>query len=119
MAISSRGLYHLNKRRRVYNNKKINQKYAPYPHPNKFIQAIDYSALTIGILIPLMTLPQIIQIFVTKDASSISIPTWGAYIFSSCFWFAYAVIHKSRPLIVNSVMWLIVNVLVVIGALIF
>jgi uncharacterized protein with PQ loop repeat len=119
MPISSRGLYHLNKRRRASNKKKINKHLEPYPHPNKFIQAIDYSAMTIGIIIPLMTIPQIIQIFATQDASSISIPTWGAYIFSSVFWFAYAVIHKARPLMVNCMIWLIVNTTVVIGALIY
>ncbi len=119
MPHGARGLYHLDKRRRYHHRKKVNADLEPYPHPNLWMQAIDYTVTIVGIVIPLMTIPQIVKSYTIKDVSSPALGTWFAYLFSSLFWFAYGLIHRSRPILVNSFLWFLMNMLVIVGALIY
>lgn len=107
------GLHHFHKRKRIY------QKYESYPHPNKLKRFVDkavYFIVSFGII---MTLPQIIKIWVEKNASGVSSISWAAYTISSIFWLAYGIIHKEKPIIFSYSIWVLLNAFVCIGALIY
>lgn len=84
-------------------------------HANKFSKFI-YAVVFIDIA---MTLPQVLQIWLEKDASGVSAISWGAYTFTSGFWLAYAVIHKIRPMIISAILWIVVQIFIVIGVFIY
>jgi len=73
----------------------------------------------IAIVIPLLTIPQIILIWVNKSAQDISLITWGAYLFSAICWLIYSIIHKEKPLIANSILWVLLEALVIVGVIIY
>lgn len=106
-------LHHLHKRKRVH------QKLEPYPHPDKLKRFIDKAIFVVAIWIPLMTIPQVIRIWVNRSAQDVSIITWGSFLVSACFWLVYSVLHRDKPLIINSILWVILEALVVIGILIY
>ena len=75
--------------------------------------------LIVAIIIPLMTIPQVLKIWINRSAEDVSLITWYAYLFSAVVWLAYGLVHKDKPLIFNSVLWVILETLVIVGIIIF
>ena len=113
MPIHNPGLHHFHRRKRIYLN------HEPYPHPDKWKSRMDKLIYFVGIIGPVMTIPQVAKIWLDKSAAGISIVAWGTYTITSAIWAAYGVMHKDKPIIISSLMFVIVNLLVVIGAFIY
>ena len=113
MPVHNPGLHHFHRRKRIY------LKHEPYPHPDKWKRLIDKLVYVVGIAGPVMTLPQVTKIWLNKNAAGISLPTWITYAAASLIWTVYGVIHKDKPITISSLMFVVVNLLVVVGALIY
>jgi len=73
----------------------------------------------VATLSPLITTPQLINIYVTKNVSGVSQATWLAYVFTASMWFSYGVIHRERVLIVNGMLGMILGILISLGILLY
>lgn len=102
------GLHHWHVRRRP-----------PATSSRKLIRLLDVIVYVVGILGPLATIPQVLQIYTTHDASGVSVLSWGIYALFDIPWIVYAFVHKVPPLIVCYSLWFFFNVLVTIGALLY
>lgn len=80
---------------------------------------ITHTVLIFSVLGPIMTIPQFIRIFISHDAGSLSIWTWGTYLFLSFFWLNYGLLIKNKPIILSNICGLIVNALVVLGIIFY
>jgi len=60
-----------------------------------FQKFVDKFIYFIGIFGPVMTIPQVWEIWVGKTASGVSVLSWGAYVLTSFFWLTYAIYHNS------------------------
>lgn len=87
-------------------------------HPDRpHTPIIDRIAYSFGMLAPLFTFPQIIDVW-NGDTGGVSLLTWIAYLSFSAFWLVYSVYHKDRPLIILHALWTLMQLMVVIGVLI-
>lgn len=75
--------------------------------------------LAVAVAEPLMTVPQIYQIWSTHNAAGVSLATWAGYIGAACIWLAYSMKIKDKPLMVSSALWVVTEALVVAGALLY
>ena len=91
----------------------------PYPARTFWLRILDTVVMTVGILGPVFTLPQIFKIYVGHNASGISVVTWGAYVLFNIPWILYGYVHKERPLAITYALWFFVNLSVFIGALLY
>lgn len=109
------GLHHIHERKDLYRH------LAPYPHPetSPLRRWFDHFIIVIGIISPLLALPQIIQIWVNRDAGGVSFITWGGLTITSIFWIIYGCLHKETPIIVAYVLSAIVNAAVALGVLLY
>lgn len=82
-------------------------------------QLIKRTVLAIAVIEPAMTLPQIYEIWVKQQAEGVSSTTWGLYISAAVVWLLYGLQLKDKPLIISSVLWIITEVAVVVGTLIY
>lgn len=82
-------------------------------------QLIKRSVLLIAVVEPIMTLPQVLKIWIDKEAGGLSSITWGFYILAALIWLLYGLQIKDRPLIISSFLWIIMESLVLVGALIY
>jgi len=73
----------------------------------------------VAVVIPLMTIPQIIKIWNNKSAQDVSLETWVAYLISAILWLIYAIKHKEKPLILNSILWILLELLVIAGVIFY
>ena len=113
MPTHSVGLHHLHVRKRIH------EKYEIYPHPEKWKRLVDELAYAAGIFGVVMTIPQVWKIFAEKNAAGVSAVSWAAYTINSVFWLAYGIIHKEKPIIFANLLFIFLNALVVVGALLY
>ena len=107
------GFHHFHKRKRVH------EKLEPYPNPNKLKRFIDFLIYLGGILGPLFTVPQLTKIWFDKNATGVSVISWGGYTIGAIFWVMYGVIHKEKAIIFTYGIWVILDLFIFIGVLIF
>lgn len=72
----------------------------------------------VAIVNPLMTLPQAITIWTSQSAQDVSLTTWVAYAISAICWMIYSIIHRETALLINSVIWFVLELVVIAGILI-
>ena len=113
MPQSTIGLHHRSKRKRIY------QKYEDYPHPNKVKRFVDVVVYIMGIIVPILTIPQAAQIWLNKTAEGVSSITWIAYLINTVIWTIYGILHKEKPVIITFSLMTIINIVIVVGIFIF
>lgn len=72
-----------------------------------------------SVIHPLTAIPQVYSIYTTHDVSGISLLTWLGFMILGLVFLAYSIAHRIKPIIVNQVLWFIVDFLVVVGIIIF
>jgi len=90
-----------------------------YPHPDRFKRIIDELAYVIGIITPLMSIPQIWSIWVDHSVVGVSLLSWSAFTVASCFWVVYSFLHHELPIIISQVLWVLFQIAIVAGILMY
>lgn len=88
-------------------------------HRKRSIRIIDDWVMIVGVLSPLTSLPQIVQILETKDSEGVSILTWLLYVVLAAFWLIYGIAHKEKVIIVNNLLWIILELVIVALVIIY
>ena len=84
-----------------------------------FRRLVDWLTLSVAIIEPLVTLPQIITIVVHHTAAGVSISTWVGYDLVTIIWLFYAYFHKIRVILIESSLFMLVQTAVIVVALIY
>lgn len=113
MVKSDSGLHHMHKRKRIH------QKLEPYPHPDKLKRALDKAIYPIAVIGPLLTIPQILKIWIGQNAVSISLFSWTAFTIPAAVWILYGIAHKEKAIILCNTAWILSYILVISGALLY
>jgi uncharacterized protein with PQ loop repeat len=106
-------LHHLHLR------KHASEPLAPYPHPNKKYRVLDRLVYVSAIAGPIMTLPQIYTIWIDKNTGGISVIAWATYLVNSFIWLFYGLVHKDKPIILTNSLWVMLNILIVAGIIMY
>ncbi len=80
---------------------------------------IDRVVMVTGVIGPLASIPQAIQIYTTQDAEGVSLITWSLFILTNGALLIYGLVHKLTPIIVSNICWEVIQVIVVIGILMY
>jgi uncharacterized protein with PQ loop repeat len=91
----------------------------PYPARSAGMRMLDAAVYIAGIIGPLMALPQVILVYVGQDATGLSPVSWFAWAILDIPWILYGFVHKERPIIIAYTLWLLINLSVGIGAIIY
>jgi uncharacterized protein with PQ loop repeat len=96
----------------------------PIHHPQHRIKKvnpdyIDSVMSVVAIVSPLTIIPQIVQIYTTKDVEGISLITWIFSVITSTIWVVYGFHHKDKPIIFNSIMGAFFCSLIAIGVFVY
>ena len=113
MAKHSQGLHHHLVRKRIH------AKHEPYPHPDRWKRYVDEAIYPIGVLAPLLTVPQLLEVWISKEAAGLSLLTWSSWTFFSAFWIIYGIMHKEKPIIISNIAWLLIELGVVAGIILY
>jgi len=67
----------------------------------------------------LMTVPQVLTIWVGHQAAGVSVVSWSAYLLSAILWFWYGLRKKDRNIYLPCVGWVGLDGAVIAGAVIY
>jgi len=113
MSQSTIGLHHQEKRKRLY------QRFEKYPHPDKVKKFVDGLIYVMGIIVPVFTIPQAMQIWLNKTAEGLSLITWTVYLINTVIWMIYGILHKEKPVILTFSLITVLNIIIVVGIIVF
>ena len=109
----------MNGQHHIHRRKRCHKMLEAYPHKNKWVRFLDRFLLFVAVIGPLMTFPQILKIYVGQNAAGISIWTWSFYALIDIPWIIYGFVHKEKPIVIAYFLWLVTNLIVLVGALIY
>ena len=67
----------------------------------------------------LMTVSQVLAIWVRRDAHNVSLLSWGAYLLSACLWFVYGIRKHDKTIYLACIGWILLDAAIVIGVVIY
>ena len=67
----------------------------------------------------LMTVPQVLTIWIGQQAAGVSVLSWSAYLLSALLWFWYGLQQRDRNIYLPCIGWIAVDIAVVAGALVY
>lgn len=71
----------------------------------------------VSVVTMLMTVPQVVSVWTSRGPSGVSVISWGTYLVVACLWLIYGIQRRDKTIYLACVGWIILDVLVVIGAL--
>ena len=105
--------HHFHLRKRIHNN------FEKYPHPDKWKNFLDRVIILVSMFGPIMTLPQLYNIWVLKLVEGVSLIFWLSYLLVAMVWVLYGFVHKEKPIIIVNLTWVIIEFLIVLGLVLF
>jgi uncharacterized protein with PQ loop repeat len=67
----------------------------------------------------LMTVPQVLTIWVGHQAAGVSVVSWSAYLVSAILWFWYGLQKRDKNIYLPCVGWVALDTAVIVGAVIY
>lgn len=110
----NQGIHH-----HIHSRKRVNLKKQKYPHPNKYIHFLDNICLVFSVLMPATTIPQIWRIFKYHQVDGLSLSMWILYSVGVIPFLIYGIVHKEKPLIVLNILWLLAQIVIITGILMY
>lgn len=72
----------------------------------------------LSVLTMVMTLPQVLAIWIARDANGVSLISWASYLFSACLWFVYGFQKRDKTIYLACIGWILLDAAIVIGIVI-
>lgn len=102
----------------VHDRKCATKHLEPIQNQKALIRFVDRFAY-LSVIVPILTIPQFVTIFVHHDASNLSLVTWGTYLISAFYWTYYGWLHKAKPIWIPNILMVLVDLAVVVGILMY
>ena len=67
----------------------------------------------------LMTIPQVLTIWIGQQAAGVSVLSWSAYLASALLWFWFGVRKRDKNIYLPCVGWITLNSAVIAGAVVY
>jgi len=93
--------------------------FGKHRHANVLIRLLDKAIYALSILGPLATIPQVLEVWIHKNTSGVSMISWFLLSLIAVTWIIYGVIHRDRAIVLNNGMWVIMDLSVAFGVLIY
>jgi uncharacterized protein with PQ loop repeat len=95
------------------------------PNPTPPVANASFSDKVMGRLLGsmsiftmLMTLPQVLTIWVSHQAAGVSLLSWSAYLVSAVLWFWHGLRTQDKNIYLACVGWIVLDAAVVVGVLV-
>jgi uncharacterized protein with PQ loop repeat len=67
----------------------------------------------------LMTVPQVLTIWVGQQAAGVSMLSWSAYLLSAVLWFLFGIQKHDKNIYLPCIGWIVLDSAVIAGALVY
>ena len=96
------------------------------PDPTTFAGEASRSETTLrrllggmSIFTMLMTVPQVLTIWVGREAAGVSVLSWSAYLLSAILWFWFGIQKRDKNIYLPCIGWIGLDGAVIVGAVVY
>lgn len=90
-----------------------------YPSEKFWIALLDKLLMIVAIVSPLMSLPQVYDLYSSQSAGSLSLLSWSSWALFNVPWIIYGFVHKQKPIILMYILWFLMNLSIVVGIILY
>ena len=91
----------------------------PGPFRKSSSTRFDRLLNALSVITILMTLPQVLSIWVHHTAAGVSVGTWSTYLVSACLWLVHGIRERDPSIYLACIGWIAMDAAIVTGALVF
>lgn len=66
----------------------------------------------------LMTVPQVLAVWIGRDAGGVSLVSWLSYLLGACLWFVYGFQKRDKTIYLACIGWIVLDAAIVAGILV-
>lgn len=66
----------------------------------------------------LMTVPQVLTVWVGRDAGGVSLVSWLSYLLAACLWLVYGLQKRDKTIYLACIGWVVLDAAIVAGVII-
>jgi uncharacterized protein with PQ loop repeat len=79
---------------------------------------LERTLRALSVVTMLMTVPQVVAIWVSQDAGGVSLLSWAAYLVSACLWFVYGLQKRDKTIYLACIGWIVLDAAIVAGVIV-
>ncbi len=87
-------------------------------HGSPPVSALERVLRGLSVFTMLMTVPQVLTIWVERNAAGVSLVSWVSYLVAACLWFVYGLQKRDKTIYLACVGWVLLDAAIVIGVII-
>lgn len=88
---------------------------APGPAP---VTVLEKVLRGLSVFTMLMTVPQVLAVWIGGDAGGVSLVSWASYLVAACLWFVYGLQKRDKTIYVACVGWVVLDAAIVAGVIV-
>ena len=89
---------------------------SPNPQP---VSGLEKVLRGLSVFTMLMTVPQVLTIWIERNAGGVSLISWVAYLLGACMWFVYGLQKNDKTIYLACVGWVVLDLAIVIGVIVY
>ena len=89
------------------------------PHSPQPVSALEKVLRGLSVFTMLMTVPQVLTIWVGHNAGGVSLVSWVSYLITAMLWFVYGIQKHDKTIYLACVGWVLLDAAVVIGVIVY
>jgi uncharacterized protein with PQ loop repeat len=91
----------------------------PGPFRTSSKTGIDRLLYALSVITILMTIPQVLSIWLHRTAVGVSVSTWSTYLVSACVWLVHGIRKRDPAIYYACIGWIVLDAAIVAGAFVF
>jgi len=82
------------------------------------VSGLEKVLRSLSIITMLMTVPQVVTVWVGRSAGGVSLVSWSSYLIAACLWFVYGIQKNDKTIYLACVGWILLDAAIVLGVLV-
>ncbi len=81
--------------------------------------ALEKTLRLFSVVTLMLTIPQVLTVWVGREVAGVSLVSWSAYLVSACLWFVYGLQKGDRTIYLACIGWIVMDAAIVIGVVLY
>jgi uncharacterized protein with PQ loop repeat len=82
------------------------------------VSGLERILRVLSVFTMLLTVPQVLTVWVGGNVSGVSLVSWVSYFFSACLWFVYGMQKRDKTIYLACIGWVLLDAAVVAGVIV-
>ena len=83
------------------------------------VTALEKTLRLLSVVTLMLTIPQVLTVWVGREVAGVSLVSWSAYLVSACLWFVYGVQKGDKTIYLACIGWIVMDAAIVGGVILY